>query len=28
MQVVHFFVHNFETFGILRAFPSINIAKL
>jgi len=28
MQVVHFFVHNFETFGILRAFPLINIAKL
>jgi len=23
-----FSVHNFETFGILRAFPSINIAKL
>ena len=22
------FVHNVETFGILRAFPSINIAKL
>jgi len=28
MQVVHFFVHNFETFGILHALPSINIAKL
>jgi len=22
------FVHNFETFGILHAFPSISIAKL
>jgi len=21
-------VHNFETFGILRAYPSINITKL
>jgi len=28
MQVVHFFCNNFETFGILHAFPSINIAKL
>jgi len=28
MQVVQSsFVHNFKTFGILHAFPSINIAK-
>jgi len=28
MQVVTSFVHNFETFGVLRASPSVNIAKL
>jgi len=28
MQVVHFFRTHFETFGILRTFRSINIAKL
>jgi len=27
MQVVFFSVHHFETFGILSAFPSVNIAK-
>jgi len=28
MQVVYFFCTQFRTFGILRAFPSINIVKL